>query len=328
VTKLLTVSSLVALALSFDATPALADPATPTNYRSEVVETDPAASGAVFTVVGGDAFLQVSVTPGHSAQIPGYFSEPYVRIDPGGKVWVNVASPAYYINQERYGQVSIPDDATPQSPPSWELVAEDGTYAWHDHRSHWMSDDLPPTVAGDGEVTVFPWQVPAIVDGIDTTVRGELVWVPSKNPAVPILAGLIALLPLALLGIRSLGARALLITAGSTTAAAVTWLQNGATPASARGFSGAVLLPVGALAYLIVVIVNNVSSPRVANMAGLIAGVLLAAWAVGAISTLWMPVLPSMLSPVVERSAVAFVVWAAAAISASQAFLMVKPVSS
>ncbi len=314
VARLVTALAVAALAFGFDATPVAADAAQPTNYRSQVVEIDPAVPGVRFSVAGGDAFLEVSTSPGHSILVPGYFGEPYLRIDPDNRVWVNVASPAHYINRERYGDVSIPDEASAESPPSWELVNENGTYAWHDHRTHWMSEDLPPTVAGDVEVTVFPWELSIVVDGIDTAVRGELIWLPSKSPAAPILAGIIVLLPLALLGTRSLVARVVVIALGALSAGAVTWLEAIGTPVSARTLPLAMLFPVGAAAGLVALVAMRNRRPDVSNWAGLTAGVCLAIWGYAAVSTLWMPVLLSNLPPALERSAVGVVIWAAAAV--------------
>ena len=90
---------------------AAADPAVPTNYKSTVFTVSPNTGGAEFSIVGGDAFMQIAVAPGHTALVPGYFDEPYIRIDADGTVWVNHDSPAYYINQDRFGDVSAPADA-------------------------------------------------------------------------------------------------------------------------------------------------------------------------------------------------------------------------
>lgn len=73
---------------------AAADVAVPTNYKSTVFDVDPAVPGATFTVVGGDAFMEVEVAEGHSVLVPGYFKEPYLRIDVDGSVWLNLDSPA------------------------------------------------------------------------------------------------------------------------------------------------------------------------------------------------------------------------------------------
>jgi hypothetical protein len=178
-------------------TPAIADPGHPTNYESTVVDVEPRSDGVRFSVAGGDAYLTVSVEPGHTVEIPGYFNEPYIRIDADQSVYVNENSEAFFINGDRYGRSEIPGYVK-GSEPSWALVGTDGFYAWHDHRAHWMSLDLPPTVTGAQRQQVFPWSVPTVVNGMTTTVSGELVWVPSRNAIPAILAGMAALLPLLL----------------------------------------------------------------------------------------------------------------------------------
>lgn len=283
----------------------------PTNYRSEVLGVSPGSPGVEFSIAGGDAYFVAVAEPTHTVAVAGYFSEPYVRINRDNSVWVNVNSPAYFINLDRYGETSIPADVTAESAPVWESVGEDGSYTWHDHRSHWMSEDLPPVVAGDVETTVFPWEVPLVVDDVDTTVRGELVWLPSRSPIAPILIGIIALLPVALLGPRRLATTMILIGTASVAAVVVTFARQAGIPVSARSFPAEMLLPVGAI-ILAATMVTKREVRHIANLAGLAAVVLLAAWSLMAVSALWLPVLTSTLPPLFERSAVAFVAWAGA----------------
>ena len=69
---------------------------------------------------------------------------------------VSVVYPAHaiftYINDDRYGANDLAPsrlqgvDVTALE-PDWEQVATDGTFAWHDHRTHWMSSTPPDTDA-------------------------------------------------------------------------------------------------------------------------------------------------------------------------------------
>ncbi|HEY7582190.1 MAG TPA: hypothetical protein VIB78_01040 [Acidimicrobiia bacterium] len=174
------------------ATPALADPATPTNYRSEVTEIDPPTSEFSASIVGGDSFLQISVPEGTEVEVLGYQEEPYVRVDPAGTVWANRMSPAFYLNDDRYGQITIPHGVSPESPPDWVSVGVGGRYAWHDHRIHWMSPVPPPGVAPEQPSLIQEWTVPLTVEGELAEIRGTLSWVPSISPMPWV--GLIALL--------------------------------------------------------------------------------------------------------------------------------------
>lgn len=314
--RALTLVILVCLVVLGAAQPASADPATPTNYRSTVTAVEPEASGVVFEITGGDAFLSVSVETGHTVLIPGYFGEPYVRIDPDRSVWVNESSRSFYINQDRYGQIAPPKDLDANAPPTWAQVGDDGRYAWHDHSSHWMSHDLPPAISGDILETVFPWKVPVVIDGVDTTVRGELVWVPSRSPWGPVLAGIVALLPFAARGRQRLLARGLVIAVGSAAAIGAEVALLLGTPASARGLSVKALLPLVAVGALGFVARYRRSRSGVSTWSILVAGVVLLVWGASNVATLWMPLLPTSLPTAAERVMVGIVIWAGIGLSA------------
>ena len=69
------------------------------------------------------------------------------RIGPDG-VWRNANSAATYINLDRFARVDVPDKAEGGAEPDWVQVSTEPTYVWHDHRTHWMSENqLPPVVA-------------------------------------------------------------------------------------------------------------------------------------------------------------------------------------
>ena len=75
----------------------------------------------------------------------GYRGEPYLRFNADGMVDENLRSPTRADNESRYGGSSSAGSARPGDvAPQWAQVATDGSYAWHDHRAHWMSPQ-PPT---------------------------------------------------------------------------------------------------------------------------------------------------------------------------------------
>lgn len=161
------------------ASPAGADPARPTNYRSEVTRLDPPTDAVAVDVIGGDAFLRIRVERGHEATVLGYSGEPYVRILADGTVEQNERSPAVRLNTDRYARVGSQDDLTDEEiramEPDWRRVGGDGTFVWHDHNSHWMSTALPPQLEGRQSGVVFEdWVVPIEVDGVATNVHGML----------------------------------------------------------------------------------------------------------------------------------------------------------
>ena len=179
--------------------PAAADPAGPTHFRStvtEIVAADDQPVALEVEILGGDAFLVVRAAPGTEVDVPGYEAEPYVRIAADGTVEVNTRSPARWLNDARFGaaDVDVPPLADADAPPEWERVAQDGHYAWYDHRIHFMSPALPPTVdvSRNEPQQVLEWTVPLVVDGRDVEVRGVLDWVPGPSPALPVGAVLLA----------------------------------------------------------------------------------------------------------------------------------------
>jgi hypothetical protein len=184
--RLLAASALVAVALLGPAGPAAADAAGPTDYRTEIVGFAPAVDGVVASVVGGDSFLRLEVAPGTEVLVVGYRGEPFIRFLPSGVVEENRRSPSWYLSQDRYGTAEVPADATEDTEPEWVQVATDGSWAWHDHRSHWMGA-APPLGARPGDV-VLEAVVPLRVDGraVDLSVRSTLQATPSRVPAVAV----------------------------------------------------------------------------------------------------------------------------------------------
>lgn len=186
--------------LHLGAAGALADPAVPTNYRSTVTDVatvDGEPLDLDVQVRGGDTYLVVSVPSGTELAVPGYDGEPYIRIAGDGVVEVNQRSPARWLNEARYGsaEVEVPPQADADAPPDWETVAWEGTYAWHDHRIHFMSPELPSQVdPGLREVQrVWEWEVPITVDGQDAVIAGTLDWVPGPPPVRPVALLVVAL---------------------------------------------------------------------------------------------------------------------------------------
>jgi hypothetical protein len=181
----------VGLSLLLTAGPVAADPARPTHYQASVTGlTDPGGKTLEdlpidVSIAGGDAFVVLRVAPGTTVEVPGYQAEPYLRITADGSVEVNERSPARWLNDARYGarDVEPPPQADPDAPPSWEVVAAGGTYAWHDHRVHVMSPALPPQVDPHAGTVQPVWDtsVPLVVDGQPVTVEVTLVWVPGPS---------------------------------------------------------------------------------------------------------------------------------------------------
>jgi hypothetical protein len=179
---------LVAILLVLTAGPAWADPAGPTHYDSTVTDLVPDVDGVTAEIHGGDSFLTVSVDgTAEEVLVPGYDGEEvYLRFTPDGTVYENRNSATYYQNLDRYG-APVPDTAGADAEPEWVQVSTDGTYAWHDHRIHWMSPTPPDQVqlSADEPQPLYEWEVPLVVAGDPAVISGELVWHPGPAPVVP-----------------------------------------------------------------------------------------------------------------------------------------------
>ena len=171
------------------------------NYRSIITSVTPHVPGLQVEVL---EFADRLVLTNHTTRmvtVYGYQGEPYARVLPSGTVQVNTRSPAYFLNQNFYGQVSVPPSASPSAKPDWSEIDRTGELQWHDHRIHWMSPVPPPQVKNTSKRTkIFDWQVPIRVGTSAGTIDGELLWVPEGNSKTP-LAAILALIVVVLAAI-------------------------------------------------------------------------------------------------------------------------------
>ena len=305
---------------------AAADPPVPTDFRSTVDAIDPAADGVRAEIVGGDAFLELSVDEGHEVVVEGYQGEPYVRFRPDGTVERNLRSPATYVNESRDGAVDLPDgvdaETAETAEPDWQPVADGGTYAWHDHRVHWMGGERPEG-AEPGDWT-RPWAVDVVVDGTETRITGTLALAEGVSPlpwaALALAAGAAA----ALVGRRRpvLTAASAALVAGAL-ALPVGWAEYDATPAGAGANRLLVVVPlVGLVAAALGLgfalrsagIDARLAGCRperatvaatVATTATLAAAAAAGGWCVLRLEVLWRPVLPTELTYGLDRAGTA-----------------------
>lgn len=155
------------------------DPATK-GFRSTVTAIRPAVPGMSATILYNDDQLQVTVPPTMTVLFLGYEGEPYIRFDPSGAYW-NDRSPARYLNSDRFARLAPPERASATAKPVWVKVTDGHTYAWHDHRIHWMSPIKPSTVrsAPDRPRHVNDWRITGrVVGGPRFAVLGRLDYDP------------------------------------------------------------------------------------------------------------------------------------------------------
>jgi hypothetical protein len=167
-------------------------------FRSTVTGIAPPVDGLVARVLDSDDRLELTNETGQRLVVLGYEGEPYLEFR-DGRVYRNRRSPATYLNDERFGDVTIPDEADPKAEPRWEEVSPRQRFDWHDHRIHWMSRELPPKVqaAKDRAQHVFDWKVPATLDGEPLVISGSLDYEPPPEGDPTILIGVAAAVVLA-----------------------------------------------------------------------------------------------------------------------------------
>jgi hypothetical protein len=310
------------LVVAAPARPAAADPPRPTNYRSEVESIRPALpKGVELAVVGGDAFLELRVGEGRTAEVVDYGEDPtdpdavgYLRFGADGVVERNRAANATAVNDDRFSSVA---PGTPGD-DEWEVVARDGTYAWHDHRIHWMSSRPPQVVADDGTVDLGGpegrWEIVLLVDGEPTTVRGRLVLLDPPSPlpwaalglgvaaAGVVVAGRQRRLPAALLAaVAVVGALAAL----------ASWLERRAAPAG----SGATIVGIAIAATAVVAALLALAGPaRIRLGATAAAAAALVGWGLTRTDALVRAVLPTP-TPALDRLATALALGAGVALA-------------
>ncbi len=172
-------------------------------YVSTVAGLVPNVLGVNASVVGGDDRLRLSNYSGKTIVILGYAGEPYLRFDDSG-VYENIRSPAARLNRYRYPSQLTPGTADPEAAPRWRLVARGLSFAWHDHRIHWVPREPPASVRKSPRKThlIFNWRVPGRAGGKRFAITGFLGYVPPPASdggapgwliALLVAAGLVAL---------------------------------------------------------------------------------------------------------------------------------------
>jgi hypothetical protein len=171
------------------------------NYRSYITSVAPSVPGLSLEVLEFADRLVLDNHTGRTVTVYGYENEPYARVQADGTVEVNTSSPAYYLNQNFYAQVTVPASAGAHATPHWTVVDRTGQFEWHDHRIHWMSPVPPAQVKNRSRRTkIFDWRVPIQVGTQTGAVNGQLFWVPEEGTKTPV-AAIVALIAIVLAGL-------------------------------------------------------------------------------------------------------------------------------
>jgi hypothetical protein len=205
-----------------------ADTAGPTDFRSTIVNADQLPDTIDVRIVGGDSFVLLTADPGTDVMVLGYDNEPYLHFRADGVVEENRRSPTVYQNRSRYGSDDTPADADPTAAPEWQQVASGGSYAWHDHRSHWMLRS-PPANAERGQ-QVGSGDIPLQVDGTPVSVSVAVTWAEAPS-RLPLVAGAVVAVFLTMIVLSSRRRLAWILVAGGAAAAGIGYWQYQSLPA-------------------------------------------------------------------------------------------------
>ncbi len=274
---------LVALALSVAAIAmpggtAAADPAGPTDYLTEIVAVDPPVDTIELRVLGGDSFLELQASPGTDVRVTGYQGEPYLWFQPDGTVLENRNSPTTYQNEERFGG-DEPDFASADADPDWATVADDGSYAWHDHRAHWMQT-IRPAGKSPGD-QILEAVVPLVVDGVEVDVTVSSTWQssPSRLPAiVGLVVGVLLAAGTVVLARRDAMRWPVVLVPAAAAATVLGWIHYTSLPAETGTPPTTWALPATGLAALVIASVLRPAERFWVAAASVLGGVQLLLW--------------------------------------------------
>lgn len=298
-------------------TAAAADPAGPSDFRSEVTGIVPAVDGIDASIRGGDSFLEVDVERGHTLLVEGYSGEAYLRVLDDGTVQRNRLSAATYLNDDRKGRVDIPAEVAAAleagADPDWETIGDGGTYAWHDHRVHWMADASPPVERGERVTGAYdPWRVPIEVDGSSTHIEGTLTYESTVSPLPWAAIAAAVAAALAWLGRGRLRLGTALLVAVAAAAVVVGRADWASTP---EGDGNPMLWVLPIVALLAAIGATALAKKGTGVVLALASVASLSGWALFRIEALTKPVLPTDLPFALDRATIALAIGTSLAVA-------------
>lgn len=291
----------VGLAVALTPTAVHADAAGPTDYRTTIVAIAPQIDGLVVSIEGGDSFIRLTAPDDAEVVVLGYAGEPYLLFSPDSSISTNRLSAATYQNEDRFGLSEVPPFVDHQAAPDWQTVGSGRTWAWHDHRSHWMASE--PPIGFEPGMSLPAQTIPITVDGrpVGITVETTLVAAPSWWPAA---LGALVGLQLVLLGWWLGPATATLTTLLVALAAAVTGAgQYFSLPTETGPLIVWWLMPTIAIVAGIAAIMTYGRSDMLTLGLLALSGLQLALWAFDRRAVISRPVLPTDIAFWFDRAA-------------------------
>ena len=189
------------------------------NMESVVRTVTPKTAGISLDVLGRDDRFLLTNRSDKTVVIYGYNDDQYARLLPDGTVQVNKRSPAYFLNDDRYADITVPASADADAPAQWTTLDKTGRFQWHDHRMHYMARGVPPSVKDKSKrQRIFNYEIPVQIGAKSGDIAGTLFWNPEPDGGPPV-AAIVAFV---------------VIVAASITAVVVTRRLRAAGPAEPR----------------------------------------------------------------------------------------------
>lgn len=176
------------------------------SFRSVITAIAPRTVGLRARILGHDNLVELVDRSPRPVVVQGYDREPYARLLSDGAVQLNLRSPAFYLNEYRFGDQTVPAYADRRAAPEWRTMDHSGRLTWHDHRVHWTRAGRPGRVRdAHARTLLFHYRIPIRVGRRRGALRGELWWVGSHGQG----NGAMFALPLVALAAAVLAGRAL-----------------------------------------------------------------------------------------------------------------------
>lgn len=135
------------------------------------------ATGIETEMLDYDNQVRLRNGSGMDVVVEGYEDEPYARLDPDGRVFLNIRSPAYYLNRDRYARTPVDPSADPAARPEWVETNDNGELIWYDRRSHYIGAGTPQDLSDpDKRQLIRRYGIPLRIGGRPATINGRLYW--------------------------------------------------------------------------------------------------------------------------------------------------------
>ena len=132
------------------------------------------------SVLGHDNLVQLVNRSGRTLIVYGYDGDQYARLLGDGTVQLNLRSPAFYLNEYRFGDQHVPSYADAKAPPRWRTMDHSGELAWHDHRIHAAKGGDPPS-GTEPNTLIKSYRIPLRIGARSAAVAGDLYWIGGRQ---------------------------------------------------------------------------------------------------------------------------------------------------